>query len=105
MGEPGRDGDLPEKALRAEVRRHFGPQHLDRHLPLVFAVKREVHRGGSAPSQLAVERVAVGERGDERREGERCSHVVWGPRAVLLRTWLVISEFRAWFVPSGAGSA
>ena len=41
----------------------FGPQHLDRDLAVVLEVLREVDRGHAAGTELALERVAVGECG------------------------------------------
>jgi len=49
-------------------------QHFDGDIALVFEVVREVHGGHAASAELAVDAVAVGERGGEA--GALVMHVV-----------------------------
>jgi hypothetical protein len=51
--------DFPLKALRAERGSQVRVQHLERDLPIVLQILREVHRGHAAPANLAVEPIAV----------------------------------------------
>ena len=59
------DPDLAEKTLAADRRGKLRPEHLDRDLPLMPDVLRQVHRRHPALAQLALERVPVRKRGKE----------------------------------------
>ena len=82
MGEPGGGFDLPEESFRPQCGGQFRPQHLDRHLAVVFDVLGEVHRGHAAGTNLPLDDVAVGEGGFESVE-DVC-HVVLARVAALL---------------------
>ena len=49
-----------------EHRRELGLEDLDRDLPVVLFVVREIHGGHAARAELALEAVAAGERGGLR---------------------------------------
>jgi hypothetical protein len=51
--------DLAQESIGAEGGREVGAQHLDRHLPVVLEVLREIHRPHAAASQLPLQAVAV----------------------------------------------
>ena len=51
--------DLAEESIGTERGREVGPQHLDRDLPMVLEVLREIHRPHAAASQLPLQAVAV----------------------------------------------
>ena len=59
MLEPSGELDLPVKALRAERRRELGVENFEGDRSLVFEIAREVDRGHSAPTQLALDRVTA----------------------------------------------
>jgi len=65
MVEAGGDLDLTQKPIGPEHRRQLGPQHLDRHLALVFQIVREIDRRHAAASELSLDGVAAGEGGVE----------------------------------------
>ena len=67
MLQPGSEPDLAEEAVRAHTRGQLGMEHLERDGPVVPQVAGEVHRGHPAAAELALERVAVGQRGCEPR--------------------------------------
>ena len=79
--------DLGQEPLRAEDRRELGPEHLERDLPVVPQVVREVDRGHAALPDLALEAVPVGERGRQVRErlGHGPGSGVWGSADVACR--------------------
>ena len=41
-------------------------EHFECHGTVVLALARQVHRGGAAPTELALDGVAIGQRGGER---------------------------------------
>ena len=57
--EPGGGGDLAAEAVGAHRHGERGPEHLERHGPLVLEVLRQVDRGHAAASELALEGVAA----------------------------------------------
>ena len=58
-----READFPEEPLRAEERsREFGVKHLERHRPVVSEIAREIDRGHATTADLALKRVAIGQR-------------------------------------------
>ena len=59
VGEPGGDLDLPEKTLRPQGVGQLGLEYLDRHLPLVLDVPREVDRGHAPGTKLPLDVVFV----------------------------------------------
>ena len=59
--------DLGEEPLGAEDGGELGVQHLERDLAVVLEVVGEVHRRHAARAELALDAVAVGERGGERQ--------------------------------------
>ena len=63
------DLDLLEEPLGAQHGGEFGPQHLHRHLAVVFQVFGKVDRGHAARAKLFLDGVAVGEGGLEAVEG------------------------------------
>ena len=67
--QAGGDLDFPEKPLGAEGRGELRVQYFDRHRPAVFSVFREEHRRHAAAPELALDRVAVGERVTKRIQG------------------------------------
>ena len=54
------------------VARQFGVQHLEGDRPVVPEVAGEVHGGHAAPPELALEHVAVGQRGAEGLHVRQC---------------------------------
>ena len=65
MVEPRRDLDLGEEALGAEHRAQLGAQHLERHIAIELPVAREIDDGHAARADLALDDVAVTERGGD----------------------------------------
>jgi hypothetical protein len=59
----GGDLDLLEEPLGADHGGQFRPQHLERDLAVVLDVVRQVHRRHAALAQLALDDVAIGDRG------------------------------------------
>ena len=59
MVQLGGEADLGEEALAAEDGGEFRTQHLERDVPVVPEIVREVHRRHPALPQLALEPVAV----------------------------------------------
>jgi len=59
--------DFAQEPLAADDGREFGLQHFDRNEALVFEIAREVHGGHATTPKFAVDGVAVGEGGGERR--------------------------------------
>ena len=57
--------DLAQEPLGADHRGELGAQDLDGDLAVVLEVLGQVHRGHAALAQLALDAVAVGERGGE----------------------------------------
>ena len=57
--------DLLEEPFRANDHGELGLQHLERDLPVVAEVLRQIHRGHAALAQLPLDPVAVGQRGGE----------------------------------------
>jgi hypothetical protein len=67
--QPGGGLDLGQEPLRAQRRRQLGVEHLDGHLAVVPEIVRQVDRGHAAGAELALDAVAVGERGGEALHG------------------------------------
>ena len=66
----GGDPDLGQEPLGAEDRGEFGPQHLERDLPLVLQILGQVDRGHPAGAEFPLDPVAVGEgRGELGEHG------------------------------------
>ena len=63
MAELRGESDLEEKPLRTKARRQFWVQHLERDPPLVLQILRQVDGGHPTASELALDRVAVGQGG------------------------------------------
>ena len=61
--------DLAEEPLGADHGGELGPQHLDRDLAVVLEVLGEVDGGHAALAELALDAVAVGQRGGEAGSG------------------------------------
>jgi len=61
MGEARRDLDLPQEPLGADRSRELAPEHLDRDFAVVLLVLREVDGRHAAPTELAVNGIAVRE--------------------------------------------
>src|SRR5438309_1812260 len=61
MGEARRDLDLPQEPLGADRSREVAPEHLDRDFAVVLLVLREVNGRHAAPTELAVNGIAVRE--------------------------------------------
>ena len=68
MGQSRRDLDLAEEAVGAEYRGHFGAQHLEGDGSPVLPVLGEKHDGRAATTDLALDGVAVTQRGIEPLE-------------------------------------
>src|SRR5215471_17459996 len=62
------DLDLAQEALRPDGSADFGVQHLDSHIAPVLDITGEIHRGHAALPELALQRIAVRERGFQRVE-------------------------------------
>ena len=67
MIEPRRDLDLGEEALGPEHRAELRAQHLERDLAIELAVAREIDDGHAARAELALDDVAITERGGDIR--------------------------------------
>jgi hypothetical protein len=65
MLETGDRLDLAQEPLGTDHRGKLGTQHLDRDLPVVLEVLGEVDRRHAALAQLALDRIAIGERQTE----------------------------------------
>src|SRR5829696_6103222 len=63
MLQIGRDANLAEEALDTEHGTELRIDHLERDVPRVPDVAGEIHGGHTAASDLAIDRVAAGERG------------------------------------------
>ena len=72
MLQLGRRLDLGQETLGAERGGEIGVHDLDRDLPVVAEVVREMHRRHPALADLPLKAVAVGEGGGEGGEGLRC---------------------------------
>ena len=68
VAELRRDLDLTEEALRADRRGELGSHHLDRDLPPMLEILREIDGGHSARANDALDAVTVRERGLHLRE-------------------------------------
>src|SRR3954452_21245139 len=62
MLEAGGDLDFLEEPLGADHRRELGVEHLDGDLPVVARIRREEDGRHSAAAELALDRIAVGQR-------------------------------------------
>jgi hypothetical protein len=67
--EPGGDSDLAQERVGALARGQLGPEDLDRDRAIVAEVVRAVDHGHAAAAELALDAVAVGERGGEAGGG------------------------------------
>ena len=65
MAQPRHDADLPQESLGHQRGRQLRVQHLDRHLPRVLELLRQIHRRHAAMPELPLDGVPVGERFDE----------------------------------------
>lgn len=59
------DPDLGEEALGAQHHRQLGSEHLERYLPLVLQLRREIDRGHSPRAELTLDAIAVLDRREE----------------------------------------
>jgi hypothetical protein len=69
MLQAGHQADLAEEPLGAERGGEPWVEHLECHGPVVPEIVREVNRGHATASELALERVAVGEGSRELFQG------------------------------------
>ncbi len=69
MLEPGGEADLPLEPLGPHGGGELGVEDLEGDGPVVAEIPREIHGGHAAPPELALDGVAVGERGLERGAG------------------------------------
>ncbi len=65
MLKPGREPDLPLKAVVAQARGKLRVQHLERHRPVVAEVAGEVHRRHPAAPQLTLDGVTALQGGSQ----------------------------------------
>ncbi len=63
MGQPGDDPDLTLESLGTECGGQLRAQDLDRHRARILEVVGQEHGGHAAAAELALQRVAAGERG------------------------------------------
>jgi hypothetical protein len=92
----GGGGDLLHEPLGAEDGSQLGFQDLDRDLAIVLQVLGEVHRGHAAPPQLALDAVALGERGGQAL-CDRRHFAVSARRASSARQLkITFSDFASW---------
>ena len=81
MLEPGTEPDLPEEARRTQRGGELGMHDLERDRAVVLQVVGEPDRGHAAAAELAVERVAVGQRVAKQSfgsgQGRDLGGVVW----------------------------
>ena len=82
MLQAGRDPDLLEEPFRSEGGEQLAAEHLERDRPVVPEIVRQPHRRHSAPAELALDPVAVGQGGGEE-VGRGGRH---GPAAIRART-------------------
>ena len=66
-----RDSDLGQKSLDAKHRAELGEQHLERDLPVVPNVFRQIHRCHAATPELTLDPVAVGKGSGQPAGGGR----------------------------------
>jgi len=85
-GQAGGGPDFPQEPLGGEHRGDVGPEHLQRHRPLVLQVAGEPHRGHPAPTDLPLEGVAVAQGGAEARQlvDHVMSRTRTGPQSIRL---------------------
>ncbi len=76
MLQPRGDLDLAQEALGAELRGELRVEHLDRDRPMVLQILREEHRRHAPPTELTLDRVAVGE--SLTKGVEQIGHGMWG---------------------------
>jgi hypothetical protein len=69
--------DLAHEPLGAGHGRRLRPEHLDRDLPLVPKVVRQVHGRHPALPKLALEAVAIGEGAPELVDGRGSHRDAW----------------------------
>ena len=62
--------DLPEEASGPSATRELGPEHLDGHAAAVPQIVRQVHRRHAAAAELALDRIAPGQRRSQPRGGK-----------------------------------
>ena len=78
MAEAGRDLDLAEEAVVADVDVELGPDHLDRDVAVMLGVARAVHVRHPAAADLGSGAVAPAEElgdGGSRRIGHSVGHM------------------------------
>ena len=63
MLQPRRGADFAQEAVAAEGRAEIRMQHLDRDITIVLEIMREIYRGHATLAELALDAVAVGQRG------------------------------------------
>ncbi len=68
MIEIGRDLDFAQETLGAKGGSKLGAERLDRDLPLVLTIIRQVHRRHPTAAELLLDGVAGGEGGSEARQ-------------------------------------
>ena len=72
MRESRGELDLAQKPIAAERCGEIGVERFERDVAAVLDVVREVHRRHAASAELALDAVAVGERGEESGIRWRC---------------------------------
>ena len=68
MGELRGDLNFPLEPFGSDDAGHFRMEHLDRDGPAIAAVLGEIDRGHSAPADLAIDLVPIGQLGPKPRQ-------------------------------------
>src|SRR6185436_7167495 len=76
------DPDLLQEPLRSEGSEQLAAEHLERDRPVVPEIVRQPHRRHSAPAELALDPVAVGQGGGEDVGGGRRHIPPWAAASV-----------------------
>ena len=100
MRELGRDLDLAQEPLGAEGDGELGSQHLERHGAAELAVVGEVDRGHPALAQLALDRVAIGERGGQAGDVVR-QKLISTPSRAAIGAWYAMGCLYCGFGEAG----
>jgi hypothetical protein len=74
MRQPGGETDLTQEPVGAHRRGELGPQHLERHHPVVLPVVRQIHRRHAAVAEQVADRVALAQGGGEVRRDRGAHH-------------------------------
>ncbi len=74
VGQLGRDLDLPQESLRADLGGQVRPKHLERDAPVMALVLREKDDSHPALAQLASDRVATAQRRPQELNKVRHAH-------------------------------